>query len=94
MKTFADLTTEEKREIRKKAKEFYDAHKAHVVSIYLAYPTVGIAPSGSDMFRPELWKGMHWRWFRNEWSDFEMPKLKYRLTIMQKIKRWLREIIR
>lgn len=23
----------------------------------------GIAPSGSDIYKPELWKGIHWLWF-------------------------------
>jgi hypothetical protein len=75
MKTFDDLTIDEKREIRKKAREWYENHKAHVQAIYSKSRHVGIAPCGSDMFRPELWKGIHWRWFKNEFAHFERPAI-------------------
>jgi hypothetical protein len=71
MLTFEQLTVEQKREIRVKARAYYDAHKPHVISMYLSKKTVGIAPSGSDMFRPELWKGIHWRWFQLTFKEFE-----------------------
>jgi hypothetical protein len=24
-----------------------------------------VAPCGSDIFHPELWKDIHWKWFKN-----------------------------
>lgn len=65
MTEFQDLTLDEKLKIRALARAFYEAHTESVRELYLVNPGLGVAPSGLDLFHPELWKGIHWRWFRN-----------------------------
>lgn len=72
-KQFEDLNQGEIELVRKYAREFYEQHKDHVLSIYLGLSeTDAVAPSGSDMFRPELWKGIHWKWFVLTYKDIEI----------------------
>lgn len=40
-----------------------ERHWQHVVKLEASSP-VGVAPSGSDVWHPELWKDIHWRWLR------------------------------
>lgn len=53
-------------EWRTHAHEWYVEHRKHVDSI-LRSPAY--EPSGSDLFRPELWKGNHWAWFLQRQDD-------------------------
>lgn len=62
MKNYQDLTSEERSEIQSKADAYYSAHTQHVDRL-INYTEYSYAPSGSDMFRPELWKEAHWRWY-------------------------------
>ena len=64
MKEFEDLTFDEKVEVLKKAKAFKKENKRYVED-RLKRAKHGIAPSGSDLNHPELWKGIHWYWFVN-----------------------------
>lgn len=71
MRLWLELTPEERIRVELKAARFYKAHPNHVDTLRhasdLSYP-----PSGSDLFRPELWKPGHWVWaFENldmEWD--------------------------
>lgn len=38
-------------------------HLCHVSKL-LTHPGMTYAPSGSDVFRPELWRSPHWRWLK------------------------------
>lgn len=44
------------------ARDWYREHRMHVNKM-LSKPGAQVEPSGSDATRPELWKGIHWRWF-------------------------------
>lgn len=48
-----------------KAREFYWGHIEHVDRL-LGDADAEYAPSGSDIFHPELWKPAHWKWFLKE----------------------------
>ena len=61
MKQFNSLQPKEQQDILNKALEFYKKHKEHVSKILDKEHNV--APSGSDLNHPELWKGCHWSWF-------------------------------
>jgi hypothetical protein len=45
-----------------RAAEWRRNHAKHVDELN-AEATVAVAPSGSDVVRPELWKSMHWAWY-------------------------------
>jgi len=63
---YEKLKEEEKKEVYNKAFTWKHDHADHVANLMErekcllnnAYP-----PSGSDLFKPELWKPAHWRWF-------------------------------
>lgn len=62
MKKYKDLTLEEKDQVLKKAliyisNNFKSTHKLFNKN------TPMVEPSGSDMFKPELWKDIHWKWY-------------------------------
>ena len=59
---FKQLNNEEQQKVREKAMEWFQDHKSHVYSL-IEKDTPKVAPSGSDMYKPELWKGIHWKWF-------------------------------
>lgn len=46
----------------KAALEWYDHHEDHVMRLM---NHICIRPTGSDIIRPELWKGAHWRWLKD-----------------------------
>lgn len=50
--------------MKSNARKWYWDHIEHVDGI-MAATKEAYAPSGSDIMRPELWKGAHWRWFKN-----------------------------
>ena len=66
MKEYNDLSISEQLEVYNKAFTFLHDHADHVHSLFEDDVTPYIPPSGSDMFRPELWKGIHWAWFLNK----------------------------
>lgn len=61
MVQFFELSVRDKARALGAAREWRDAHRAHVDALsadgILVYP-----PSGSDIFKPELWKPPMWRW--------------------------------
>jgi hypothetical protein len=78
---YEDLTYDECLEIYNKAFTFMHNHSEHVHNSFNS-KTPEVAPSGSDLFKPELWKGIHWRWFI--YSDaFTAEELDRRLKDMQ-----------
>ena len=51
---------------RQVAREWRTAHGGHVANLMRIGPSGAdhvYPPSGSDVIRPELWSGAHWRWF-------------------------------
>jgi hypothetical protein len=62
MKRFEKLSQEDKNEIICRAWEWRQKHSAHVDRM-VENQQARIAPSGSDLTRPELWKAAHWAWF-------------------------------
>lgn len=66
MKKWQDLNKEEKEFCSKSAIDWYQKHKHHVDQLTRKYNDAGYAPSGSDMFNPELFKPAHWKWFFSE----------------------------
>jgi len=62
MKTYEQLTEEEQRYIYNKAFTFKHDHADHV-AVLISDAKVAVAPSGYDRRHPELWKGIHWKWF-------------------------------
>jgi hypothetical protein len=41
---------------------FYLNHTEHVEKL-MKEAKVGIQPTGQDAFHPELWKGIHWKYY-------------------------------
>ena len=62
MKEYKDLSREEIVKIDSIAFSFLHDHVDHVYGLF-DKNTPSVAPSGSDLFHPELWKGIHWVWF-------------------------------
>ena len=58
-----DLSYEERLEVEHLGNQFYARHTNHVDSIRKAKGELSVAPSGSDIFHPDLWKAIHWNWF-------------------------------
>lgn len=44
-----------------KAFEYFCAHPEHIENMMNEVAN-SVEPTGSDFFRPELWKGIHWCW--------------------------------
>lgn len=60
---YFQLTILEKQEVIDKAEKYRTEHSSHVRGL-ISYANYSYAPSGSDVFRPELWKPAHWKWFK------------------------------
>lgn len=50
-----------------KAYEWYENHKEHVEKI-IEEGDNSIKPSKEDIEHPELWKGIHWSWFFDNYN--------------------------
>ena len=61
-KRYDDLTDAERTEMLTAATAWQTEHREHVKRLIKEAET-SYAPSGSDMFHPELWKSAHWKWF-------------------------------
>ena len=48
-----------------RGKEWLNDHKDHIKKLVDSCSNE-ITPTGEDFVRPELWKGIHWRWFLKE----------------------------
>ena len=84
---YEELDLEQKISICDDAMEFYGNHKEHVTKLIEDSPNQ-IEPSGSDLFKPILWKGIHWNWFLHcviQQGEF-MSGYAYSLTNYFKIK--------
>lgn len=47
-----------------KAEKWYIEHTDYVNNL-ITDGARAVKPTGADYFHPELWKGIHWRWFLN-----------------------------
>jgi len=65
MQEFKDLTEEQQVSVLATAAEWKENHFNHIKSL-VKDKKYAIAPSGIDMFHPELWKGIHWIWFNDK----------------------------
>lgn len=65
MRSFEEFSEKEQAEAFVKAIAWDAEHKMHVIKLVRDAETakVSYSPSGSDCFRPELWKPAHWKWF-------------------------------
>ena len=72
MKTVSSLTPKEIQEIKTKGESFLSKHSIHVLTVINNGPKYIVPPSGVDLFRPELWKAIHWRWF-SQWTGVALP---------------------
>ena len=62
MNDYEQLSVEEQVSVYNKAFTFLHDHADYVHNLFTKY-TPSVEPSVSDLFRPELWKGIHWVWF-------------------------------
>jgi hypothetical protein len=83
VKTWERASKAEQAAIQTAGKEFLSAYTDHVRAI-TKESHFTVPPTGSDLFRPELWKGMHWRWFL-ETCSLTIPQPK-KVTLWEKIK--------
>lgn len=66
MTEYKDLTLLEKMEVVAKAHKFIKIYQDHFVkSVAASKDDNAVAPSGSDLFNPALWKPCHWKWYLN-----------------------------
>jgi hypothetical protein len=64
MKQYKDLTEEEQKEVYNKAFTWKHDYADHVAKLLdQSKYEYAVVPSGSDLFKPELWKPCHWKWF-------------------------------
>ena len=63
MITWYELDDLEKARVSVRAEAWYKEHKSHVNQL-IEESSGSYSPSGSDLYRPELWKSAHWRWFK------------------------------
>ena len=70
MKMWHTLTPEEKEQVYSIGIKWYSDHIEHVDAMVTQVDLkfkFSYAPSGSDIFHPELWKLPHWRYFLYEY---------------------------
>jgi len=68
VKEFEELTSREQAKVLITARQWRRAYSFHVDQL-LKEEVDPYPPSGTDMFRPELWKPAMWRWFAALGSD-------------------------
>ncbi len=59
---FEQLSQKEQEVVKSQAMAFFNPRKKEIYK-GITKETPKIAPSGSDLFHPELWKTIHWKWF-------------------------------
>ena len=64
LKMYYDLTDADKVIVVQRAIRWNSEHKEHIDRL-IKEASGSYSPCGSDLFRPELWKAAHWRWWRN-----------------------------
>ena len=62
MKEWKTLTRQETKEVVDRANVWLSKHSAFVKCL-ASMDDYAYAPSGSDLWHPELWKSGHWNWF-------------------------------
>lgn len=67
MRQFIELNLDDQQVVIQNAMMFSFMHKRHV-RVLTHKEENAVAPSGSDMFKPELWKGIHWKWYFNRFE--------------------------
>jgi hypothetical protein len=60
---FYELSHEERLSVIALARSWAKIHNEHVKNLVITEFNIGYPPEGADMFRPELWKSTHWKWF-------------------------------
>ena len=65
MKMFSEFSVEDQMQFLIIAKHWYAAHKEHVDQL-VSHTRDYFPPSGSDCYKPELWKSGSWKWFIEE----------------------------
>lgn len=68
MLRFNELSKEDKEKVFDNAKKFFIMHKDNIIS-KVKKSEFAYSPSGSDIYRPELWKEAHWSWFLEETNE-------------------------
>ncbi len=63
MKPITEFEPELQAELIAKARNWRNQHLDHVTDL-VSVADAEYPPSGSDAFRPELWKGAHWKWLQ------------------------------
>lgn len=64
MVEYKDLSEDEQLVVADKAEAFYRIHEKYVdLLVEQAKRYKGVPPSGSDIFNPEVWKDIHWKWY-------------------------------
>lgn len=62
MLQFKDCTDAEQQTILTSAHKYWKKYHSSLIKL-VGDENHEVLPSGSDLFRPELWKPMHWKWF-------------------------------
>jgi len=70
MLEFEDLEYKEQEKIIQEGLDWMHEHMKHVDSLTFDGEKTVYPPSGSDLYRPSLWKPAHWRWFYITWSKY------------------------
>lgn len=63
---YTQLSDEDRRKVILKGKNWYNGHSRLVDGLMQNSRGNSVAPSGSDLDYPELWKAIHWNWFFDE----------------------------
>jgi hypothetical protein len=61
-KAFNEFEQHEQTEILVAARSWYAEHKDHVDRLVSGPDQSSFPPSGSDCYKPELWKSGSWKW--------------------------------
>lgn len=67
---YEELSKGEQHRVCKLAWNWYTEQAEHVDALMKCHDK-RIAPSGSDLFHPELWKAIHWNWYMRLVDDNE-----------------------
>lgn len=68
MMEFRDLNEVEQTTVKERAKSFINKNSGHV-NWLMNDRAPSVAPSGSDLNHPELWKDIHWNWFFDHFAE-------------------------
>ncbi len=64
MREYHELTWEEQVAVKEAGLLFLREHATYVAKLIVeSGEQNSYSPAGSDLYRPELWRAPHWRWF-------------------------------